>query len=149
MCLPRQFLAGALCIAASSLFIWNGINNITTDWISEKATPTAISPMQERIRNGKDEYFFSITYTYSTSFTFKLEEFPVTTYMHKQSQEEIDAGNYPPVTIWYNSRDPHEILYQEPYVYISMYFSMALILLAMSLYFRWMLIKYYQLEITT
>lgn len=146
--LPIQMVSGIALIIAIPILTFKGIEGLTYNWTEGTAKPIEHSQIQERIREGEQEYFFKIFYAimvnnkeYRTS-----EELGFRTEKEAQAalNEKMDKND---VKIWYSTKNPDKATFKIEQTYWQAYFLTIGLLLLVLAYFRWLFLKYYELEI--
>lgn len=125
-------------------------DTITTLHKDSIATFTGFTPVQERTREERLEYFFKLNYSFQADGI----SYPVSVDKGFVSREAAELyfthmGEYSePITIWYNPKNPNEIEFEDPKSNWVIYLFSIVILMAFAYYFGWILLKYYELELS-
>ena len=128
------------------VLIFEGFQALKTDWTKTQAKPVKISGIQERIKNGDPDFFFNVTYQYGPGWTHSVEESFPTAFQAQDKTEVLGQDSYE-VELWFNTNTPAISTLEGPGPSSFVYLVMTLISVAWLAYFRWLLIKYYQLEL--
>lgn len=147
--LPIQSFASLALLIALPILTFKCAKILATDWVETKATPIEFTKIQERIRENEPEYFFKVYY----SFDVNEETFDVTREQGFRSIDKaeqnlmIAQNNRQSIPVWYDKSNPENTeLEMEGTNWFIYLFAIGLIILMLA-YFRWIMLKYYELEI--
>jgi hypothetical protein len=118
-------------------------------WKEAEGTISTHRGIQERNRNGKREYFYSIDYAYEVdgqTFILPFEGgYDDRGFAEDKLKETLDESK--PATIWFDRADPSEATFDAGRMMWPAYLGILTILMLPLLYFRWLMLKYYELEL--
>ncbi|MGB3585246.1 MAG: DUF3592 domain-containing protein [Tunicatimonas sp.] len=147
--LPIQSFNSLILLIALPILTYKCAKILATDWVETKATPTAFTKIQERIRENEPEYFFKVYY----SFDVDEEIFEIIREQGLRLIEEAEQNlmiaqtNKQSIPVWYNKSNPENTeLEMEGTNWFIYLFAIGLIILMLA-YLRWIMLKYYELEI--
>ena len=146
--LPIQAISLVSMVVGIYVCTTQGIEQLSTKWIETSSTKTSIGEVYERTQEDKPEYVFKISYEYEANGkTFNINEEKA--YVLKHNAElghKVNSRKNRDVPIWYDMANPDNAQLENR---INGYavLSLNLIFIGMILYFRWFLLKYYELEI--
>lgn len=122
----------------------------TATYRETAATFTSFSRIQERIMKNETDFFFQLNYG------FKVDGKDYQAVLDRGGHSTQDAAEFSlsqftekpnPVTIWYNPKNPREYQFYSPQkdwiIYLSLIFGLAFF----AYYLKWLLLKYYVLEL--
>ena len=146
--LPIQMTSGIVLLIAFPILTFKGFDGLTAKWMEGIAKPVEHSGIQERIRDGEPEQFFKIHYI----FTVNDKDFRTTEEIGFRTIEEAEIAltekmNEGQVTIWYSLNNPNNATLTIEHTYWQLYFFAIGLIALMLAYFRWLFLKYYELEI--
>jgi hypothetical protein len=125
-------------------------DSVTTHWIETTGTLTDHKAVQDRIKNDEVEYFYSIGYEFQAdgkkNTIFVDRGFSDKSVAERELNSEL---NNPPTSInfWYDKSDPSRVILEMEYISWPVYIGVLAILILLLLYFRWLMLKFYELEI--
>lgn len=126
-------------------------NTITTSYNEVDAVFIGYTPVQERTREGKIEYFFKLSYSFRVNgkdYSLSKDNGYISREIAEFNLTQSQLGEYPgPISIWYNTKDPYETELENPNTNWILYLALIALLGALAYYFKWVLLKYYELEI--
>lgn len=145
--LPIQSFASISLLIGIGFMIYNLMETISTNWKMSTAKPIQLSSIQERIRNKEKEYFYKVSYEYTANSHsyFIYQEKGFKTYGEAKEGTENDMNFQIP--LWYNERNPLNYHLEEYQTYWQQYFISLIIFILFLSYFRWLYLKYYELEL--
>lgn len=142
--LPRQAFNGLMLLIIIPVLVFKGFQELSINWTETKAKPIEISRVQERIKNDKPDFFFRVTYQYGAGSIHVSEESYPSEFM-ANNRIEILTKYTSGVPLWFSGRNTSTLVDPTSQWYI--HFIIALFFLTLLAYFKWLLIKYYQLEL--
>ena len=149
--LPVQAWTGA-----AILFIWIPVlltqmfDEGLIQWVEAKGVVADHQGVHERHRDGEPEYFYYIAYEFSVEgkeFRAFFEE-GYKTKSWAESELESRLAETTPVTLWYEASDPANATFEKEAPTWPAYLGMLVLSVLILAYFRWLLLKYYALELT-
>lgn len=118
-------------------------------WVETVGIISTDRGVQERARNGKPEYFYSIDYKYSVdgqTFCLPFENgYDGRDFAEDKLKEIIRESQ--PRTLWYDREHPANATFDREKMTWPSYLGLLGILILLLLYFRWLMLKYYELEL--
>ena len=148
--LPIQALTSLVLVFAIPFLIVQIFTSFSTRWSQTNAIIKKNSGVQSRLKNDKPEFFYSIDY----SFIANNKEFiiPFEKGFGNKSVAEDDLQSklieQKLETIWYDYSNPLNCSFEEVSSQWQVYFGILLLLIFVLIYFRWLMLKYYELELT-
>jgi len=148
--LPTQtFICVAILFLGIPMLLHQMFDSGFIQRVETEAKVVGNSQVQDRTRNGRTEYFYYIHYGYNVNgqkFTIPFEDWQ---YDRDYAEDRLkkDLSNLHAATIWYNQADPSNATFGEHAMAWPEYFGILCILLLPLLYFRWIMLKYYELEL--
>ena len=145
--LPIQSVASISLLIGIGFMIYNIMDKISTNWKMSTAEPIQLSSIQERIRNKEKEYFYKVNYEYSANYqSYSIyQEKGFKTYGEAKKGAENDMKFQIP--LWYSEKNPLKYHLEEYQTYWQPYFIGLIIFILFLSYFRWLFLKYYELEL--
>jgi len=144
--LPVQTTSGIVFLIVIPVFLFRGFQELSYNWTISHATPIEIGKVQERIKDDKPEFYFKVVYEYGPGLSYNHEESNQSEFLVKD-KHEILLRDSSQVEIWFASNSPEIARMQNPSAHWYLYFIFSGVFFSALLYFRWLLIKYYQLEL--
>jgi hypothetical protein len=148
--LPFQAVTGlAILLFGIPMLSYQMFDSVHIQWVETKGTVSTVRGVQDRIRNGKVEYFYSINYAYDVggqTFIVPVEHAYAYREFAEKGQKEAMAESRP-VAIWFDKANPSRATTDEPNVMWPAYLGILVILVFTLLYFAWLMLKYYELEL--
>ena len=146
--LPFATFYGIIFLLVIPIILFQIFNSITTHWTKTIGIPVNHKEVQDRLRDGQVEYFYSIGYKYiadgKENIAFQDEGFRDKSMAERQLNDRLA---YPTnIEIWYDSSDPRRVVFTEEISWIVLIGGLLILTLPI-LYIRWLLLKYYELEI--
>jgi len=146
--LPIQAIASISMFVAIYVCTSQGIEQLTTNWMETNSISKDFGRIFNRTIEGEPEFFFAINYSFDsdgTTYSAKEEK----TYSSQQNAElglSIHSRKTDPIKIYFDRDDPTNYQFEnriDGYAVLSL----NLIFIGMLAYFRWLMLKYYELEI--
>lgn len=132
-------------------FLVQFLNTITTSYTEIDAVFKGYTSVQERVREGKIEYFFKLNYSFRVNgkdYSLSKDNYYISREIAEFNLTQSQLGEYSgPISIWYKTNDPHETKFENPNVQWIGYLGLIVLLSALAFYFKWILLKFYELEI--
>lgn len=145
--LPYQTVCSIGFLIAIPILMYRGVDGLSSDWKKGRAKPIEHTQIQERIREGEPEYFFRIVYSFSINdqaYTISEElGFRTVEYAQATISQKIRNGE---ISIWYSAKDPNKSTFRVEHTYWQGYFVAVAGLLLPLAYFRWLFLKYFELD---
>jgi len=147
--LPIQAMTSLAILFVIPFLIFQIYNSVSTSWSQTNAIIKKSNGIQERIKNGEPEFFYSIEY----SFNVNSEEFiiPFEKGFDNKGVGESDLRSrlteQKSATIWYDQSNPLNASFEEVNSQWQVYLGILLLLIFVLIYFRWLMLKYYELEL--
>ncbi len=145
---PYQMLSSIVLIIAIPIFIFNGFEGYKSNWQLGNARPVSHSKIQDRIREKNTEYFLIMDYKYEVkgeTHRYGMEYgFPSIKRAEEFIENQMNESNIP---IWYSQSNPDKATMNEDVTEWKFYFVALIFIIPPLLYFRWIFLKYYELEI--
>lgn len=146
---PIQTITGLAAIIIIPVFLYRGTVILTTSWELTTATPSEFTNVQERIREDEPDFFYKIYYSYNANdeqyITTRERSFRTREKAESERSEEVIK----PITVelYYDSKNPNNSEFEQDQTFWQPYFLLIPIFLGLLAYFRWLMLKYYELEI--
>ncbi|WKK74717.1 DUF3592 domain-containing protein [Marivirga salinae] len=146
--LPFQMMGTIALLVGVVIFTFKGIEGLNAQWEKGTATPKKHSQIQERIREKEPDYFFKIYYLFTVA-NQKYEakqEFSARDHMEAQRilDQKMSEKN---LSIWYSPHNPNKTTFSEEQTNYILHFIFIGFFILILAYFRWLFLKYYELEI--
>jgi len=145
--LPFQSAFGLALLISVPILSFKFFEKIIPDWSETTAFPIEYSNIQDRIRQKESEFFFTIKYSYkdAESTLYLTNEYSYRG--EKIAEESLESLQDENISIWYNVRSPKAFVLSEFETYWLPYLMSIIVALLFLKYIRWLLIKFYELEI--
>ena len=147
--LPIQAFTGLIMLIAIPILGVKLVEYATTDWIQTSASISLYIDIQERTKDKKTEFFYQIEYQYPVkgeSLTFRTDHGFSTKISAEKDLSWIKK--YPEdITIWYDQNNPINYEVDNAEDAWLIYLFIMIIPISVLAYCRWILLKYYELEI--
>jgi hypothetical protein len=148
--LPIQTMTGiSILFFGIPILLNQFFESVTAHWTETKGIAADHKVIQDRIRDGEVEYFYSIGYEFNANGK-KDIIFLDKGYRDKslaESELNSELSNPTTITIWYDNSDPINVTFERTDISGSVFLGLLIILILPLLYFRWLMLKYYELEI--
>lgn len=147
--LPRQTFYLIVALISVCVFIYKGINENFKDWEMTQAQYASCTKIQERIKDKKPDYFFGLQYSFQVKgdlfYHFDQESYS-TLERADRRVSQLNESNHAR-QIWYLKSNPNKSTSENPENDWIAYFMVATIMVCVVLYIKWILLKYYKLEL--
>jgi len=148
--LPIQTMIGiSILFFGIPILLNQFFESVTTHWTETKGLAVDHKEIQDRIRDGEVEYFYSIGYEFNVNgernIAFLDKGFRDKSLAENELKSEL--SNPTKVSIWYDNSDPMKVTFSNEEIGWPVFIGVLVILILPLLYFRWLLLKYYELEI--
>ena len=147
--LVRQSTTLLVCIIAIPFLLHESWQTYRMDWKPIKAQLVSFSKIQERIKDKKPDFFFVLQYEYKANNVSYYHSEGESYLTREKSEARIRflKSADREISIWYDSNNPSISKSTHPTSDWKMYLFMVLILMGWIWYLKWLLLKYYVLEI--
>ena len=145
--LPFQVYSAVMAILVIPILSYKVVENVVTDWTEMEATYIEVTKIQERIKEGNPNYFFTLIYQVNPSDT-------VLKVGHELDYESMAEANYysefymdKDTTVYLNKNNIQAYQFDQIITYWISYL-IALIVVALILYYdTWLILKFIELEL--
>jgi hypothetical protein len=149
--LPIQALLSIaiLVILIPTLLIQMG-DSVFTRWVETEGVISANRGVQDRIKNGRTEYFFSIDYEFIVNNHRYVAPYEKGYSERSSAERDLQAIliESKPITLWYDRANPKNSTFDQHKMLWPGYLAVLVMLILLLLYFRWLMLKYYELELS-
>src|SRR5690348_3813938 len=118
-------------------------------WIKTEGRVSTDKGVQERNRNGKPEYFYTIDYAYEVNGQTLILPFEKGYDDQKfalgELKETLDQSK--PITIWFDQADPSRATFDHHRTMWPTHLGLLVLLILPLVYVKWLMLKYYELEL--
>lgn len=120
------------------------------NWIETEGTIQTNKGVQDRTRNGNTEYFFSIEYEFIVNNHRYVAPFEKAYSERSSAERDLQAilKESKPITLWYDRANPKNSTFDQHKMLWPGYLAVLVMLILLLLYFRWLMLKYYELELS-
>jgi len=146
--LPMQALTGtAILLFGIPMLLTQMVDSGFIQWVETEGLISAERGVQDRTRNGKYEYFYSIDYSVNgQKFTLSFDKgYDDRDFAERNLKEMLRDPQ--PITLWYDRESPSNATFDEQRIGWPTHLSILIILILPLLYFRWLMLTYYELEL--
>ena len=118
-------------------------------WVETKATITDDKGVQERYMNGELEYFYSIGYEFNANGQHFIAFLEKGFEDRAWAEIELDVmlAESKSVALWYEKSNPSNTTFENEGPRWPIYLGLLVLLTLLLAYFRWLMLKYYELEL--
>ena len=148
--LPIQTMIGiSILFFGIPILLNQFFDSVTTHWTETKGISTDHKEVQERIRDGEVEYFYSIGYEFIANGKRSIAFLDKGFRDKSLAESELNStlSNPTEIRIWYDNSDPMRVAFSKEQIIWPVFIGLLVILIFPLLYFRWLMLKYYELEI--
>lgn len=147
--LPIQALTGAaILLFGIPMLTMQMFNSGLIQWVEAKAIIIDDKGVQERYRNGELEYYYSIGYGFHVNGQQFIASFEKGFEDRAWAEVELEAvlAESNSVTLWYEQSNPSNTTFKKEGARWPAYLGIVGLLTLLLAYFRWLMLKYYALE---
>lgn len=148
--LPRQAITLFSIIVSFPFLLFQVFDAVSTSFKNTTATFAGFTPIQEHTVEQKRNFFFQLKYLYTVEGT---DHYAIRDVIGHPTREaaQFALGQYgespEPISIWYDSNTPDEFELNEPTSNWIVFLSCTVGLGFLAYYLKWLLLKYYELEL--
>jgi hypothetical protein len=119
------------------------------NWIKTEAVIKDSEPVQERFRDKEVEYYYTLDYSFKVGGQQYSIFFDKAFTDQRQAREELQTtlSKAEKVFVWYKRTNPSIASFQDTSSQCQLYLVIVITMVILLAYFRWMMLKYYELEI--
>lgn len=148
---PIQALTGlSILFFAIPVLVLQLIDEGMIQWVETKGIIADHQGVHERQRNGQAEYFYYITYGFDVngkSFNTSYEK-AFSDNASAEADMHAKLSESGSITVWYDKSDPSRANFEKEAQAWPAFLGVLILAVLMLAYFRWLMLKYYELEMT-